>query len=107
MTSRKNQQSLARSRESWDQIRKSARAHVVLGTQENVLVTHEHLKQLRHCAEQMQQASDEKLYIIGSRNNPQIKFLVKTLIHLGVSCGKIHCLIEPHNQANIEILVAP
>jgi len=107
MTRRKDQLSLAQNRESWQQIKKIARVHVILGTQENVLVTHEHLKQLRHCAEHMQQQSGDKLYIIGTRNNPQVKFLVKTLIHLGVSCGQIHCLIEPRNHSNIEILVAP
>lgn len=107
MTSQKNPQSLAQSRDSWEQMKKNALAHVVLGTQENVLVTHEHLKQLRVCAEQMQQAGDEKLYIMGSRNNPQVKFLVKTLIHLGVSCGQIHCLFEPQSRSHIEIVVTP
>lgn len=107
MTSRKDQLSLAQKPDSFEQIKKNARAQLLLGTQENVLVTHEHLKQLRQCAEHMQQAGGDKLYIIGSRNNPQVKFLVKTLIHLGVSCGQIHCLIEAQQQSNIEIVIAP
>jgi len=106
MTNRKNQESLTGTELSWEQIKKNALMSVALGRQENVLVTHEHLRKLRQCAEKIQEDNTRKLYIAGQRHNPQVKFLIKTLIHLGVSCGQIHCLIKPKNPLTIELFVS-
>lgn len=106
MTNRKNQQNVASTPLSWEPLKKNALAHVVLGMQENVLVTHEHLRKLRQCVEHIQGKKDRKLYVVAQRNNPQVKFLIKTLLHLGVSCGQINCLIDASNCLNIEIFVS-
>jgi len=107
MPNQKNQQSSAKAAVDWQLLKKNASVNVVLGMQENVLVTHEHLRKLRECAEQLQGSESNKLYIVAQRNNPQVKFLIKTLIHLGVSCGKINCLINTSHCSHIEIFVLP
>jgi len=107
MTNQKNQPNAQSQQPIWRQFSKSALAHVELGMHENVLVTHEHLRKLRECAEIMRETKSNKLFVVATRNNPQVKFLVKTLIHLGVSCGKIECIVDAHGGKHIEIFVLP
>ena len=65
---------------------------VCLDTDDNVLATHKELAILRHCSEMVRAQPDNRLRIVSPRRKPQTKFIVNTLMHLGVSCGQIELL---------------
>lgn len=60
-----------------------------LNTSKQVIATHQELAILRKCASQALQTPNHVIHVISSRNQQRISYLVKTLMHLGISCGNI------------------
>lgn len=60
-----------------------------LNTSNQVIATHQELAMLRQCASQALQTPNHVVHVISSRNQQRTNYLVKTLIHLGISCGNI------------------
>lgn len=87
------------------QLKSKAFYNVALGIKDNVLVTHEQLFELRQCVDQAIARKNYQLYIVAQRQLPQVKFLVKTLIHLGISCGQIECLYSQSEAAGLAIFL--
>ncbi len=56
----------------------------------DIFITSDELSLLRHCAERIKDKPNISLRIIATNRNKKIAFIVKTLIHLGVSCGQIN-----------------
>lgn len=67
--------------------------HAVWGARLNmenkVVATHQELAMLRQCAKHTLDKSNHVVHLITSNNQQQTYYLVKTLMHLGISCGQI------------------
>ena len=62
-------------------------AHINMGKQ--VVATHQALAMLRQCASHALNKPQHVVHVISSYTQQQIYYLVKTLMHLGISCGQI------------------
>ena len=62
-------------------------AQLNMGNQ--VVATHQELVMLRQCAAHALTGRDCVVHVISSYTQQQIYYLVKTLMHFGISCGKI------------------
>lgn len=60
-----------------------------LNIKEHVLTTHRELAILRRCSEVLRAEPKRKLLILSPAHQVKTNFIVKTLLHLGVSCGQI------------------
>jgi hypothetical protein len=60
-----------------------------LNLSEQIIATHQELAMLRRCASQALDIPNHVVHVISSSNKRRVDYLVKTLIHLGVSCGNI------------------
>lgn len=67
--------------------------HAIWGARLNmnrqIVATHQELAMLRQCAEHTRDRSRHVVHVITSNNEQQTYYLVKTLMHLGISCGQI------------------
>ena len=54
-----------------------------------VIATNQELAMLRQCAESALNNSNRVVHVISAFTQQQIYYLVKTLLHLGISCGQI------------------
>jgi hypothetical protein len=67
--------------------------HAVWGAQLNmdnqVVATHQELAMMRQCAAHAMSKHDHVVHVISSYTQKQIYYLVKTLMHFGISCGQI------------------
>lgn len=67
--------------------------HAIWGAQLNmgnqVVATHQELAMLRQCAAHAPNRHDHVVHVISSYTQKQIYYLVKTLLHFGISCGQI------------------
>lgn len=68
--------------------------HAVWGAQLNmnsqeVVATHQELAMLRQCAAHALNKQNHVVHVISSHTQQQIYYLVKTLMHFGISCGQI------------------
>ena len=67
--------------------------HALWGAQLNmgnqVVATHQELAMLRQCAEHASENKNYIVHVISSCTQQQIYYLVKTLMHFGISCGRI------------------
>ena len=67
--------------------------HAIWGAQLNmgreVVATHQELVMLRQCAAHALNEQNNVVHVISSHTQQQIYYLVKTLMHFGISCGKI------------------
>jgi hypothetical protein len=62
---------------------------ICLRLKQHVLATHQELSILRGCADMMRDQSPRVIHVVASANKQKTKFIVNTLMHLGVSCGQI------------------
>ena len=62
---------------------------ICLRLKQPVLATHRELSVLRRCAEMLREKSPRFIHVVANANTKKTKFIVNTLMHLGVSCGKI------------------
>jgi hypothetical protein len=60
-----------------------------LNTSSHVVATHHELAMLRQCASKAAQTPNHVIHVISSRNQQRINYVVRTLMHFGISCGKI------------------
>ena len=60
-----------------------------LSMKNKVVATHQELAMLRQCAENTLDRTNHVVHVISSNNQQQTYYLVKTLMHLGISCGQI------------------
>jgi hypothetical protein len=60
-----------------------------LNIDKGVIATHQELAMLRQCAEHALHNSDRVVHVISAYTQQQTFYLVKTLMHLGISCGQI------------------
>ena len=56
---------------------------------DQIIATHQELAMLRQCASQALDKPNHVVHVIASPNKRRVNYLVKTLLHLGVSCGNI------------------
>lgn len=67
--------------------------HALWGAQLNmgnqVVATHQELAMLRQCAEHASEHKNCIVHVISSCTQKQVYYLVKTLMHFGISCGQI------------------
>ena len=54
-----------------------------------VVATHQELVLLRQCAAHVLNRRDHVVHVISSYTQQQIYYLVRTLMHFGISCGQI------------------
>ncbi len=62
---------------------------VELANVPGVLATQIDIEFLRSCAEQLNAHPDQLIELVSSDDPVRNRFLITTLIHFGVSCGKI------------------
>jgi len=62
---------------------------ICLRLKQHVLATHQELSILRGCADMIREKSPRFIHVVARANKQKIKFIVNTLMHLGVSCGQI------------------
>jgi hypothetical protein len=62
---------------------------ICLRLKQHVLATHQELSILRSCADMMREKSPRFIHVVANANKQKTKFIVNTLMHLGVSCGQI------------------
>lgn len=62
---------------------------ICLRLKQHVLATHQELSILRGCADMMREKSPRFIHVVANANKQKTKFIVNTLLHLGVSCGQI------------------
>ena len=60
-----------------------------LQAQSNTLVTHEDLALLRRCANALQMSPNRIVNVVAESDNTRARYVIKTLLHLGVSIGQI------------------
>lgn len=67
--------------------------HAIWGAQINpgkqIVATHQEIAMLRQCAEQAAGKPNRIVHVFASIHPTRVSYLVKTLMHLGVSCGNI------------------
>jgi hypothetical protein len=74
----------------------------------HILATHKELEILRSCSRLINSGSNHKVYIVAPAGNKQTDFITKTLIHFGVSCGRISVVSSGpglQNSGTIYLLV--
>ena len=62
---------------------------ICLRLKQHVLATHHELSVLRRCVEMLREQSPRFIHVVANSNKQKTKFIVNTLMHLGVSCGQI------------------
>ena len=56
---------------------------------DKVLATHREIQTLRYCSNLLKTNPERKVVIVGSTLKKHTGFIMRTLCHLGVSCGQI------------------
>ena len=75
---------------SFSQLTENALWGFCLNIQEHVIATHQELAILRHCATIACDEPDTVIHVIAVDKSKHTRFIVKTLMHFGVSCGRIN-----------------
>jgi hypothetical protein len=70
-------------------ILKNCAYKVGIKLRKHILATHKELEILRSCSRLINLESNHKVYIVAPAGNKQTDFIIKTLMHFGVSCGRI------------------
>lgn len=83
---------------TFSELLKNALFGFCLNIKEHVLATHKELAILRQCSKLLHEAPDRRLCIVSSTKQNQTTFIVKTLLHLGVSCGQIEVNQTTHKS---------
>lgn len=82
----------------FSELLKNALFGFCLNVKEHVLATHRELAILRQCSDLIHEAPNRRLCIVSSMTKNQTNFIVKTLLHLGVSCGQIEIKQTAHDS---------
>ncbi len=61
-----------------------------LNIKEHVIATHQELAILRRCATVACEKPDQVIHVLSANKSKHTNYIVKTLIHFGVSCGQIN-----------------
>ncbi len=62
---------------------------IYLSTQAHALFTHTDISLLRRCVNALSMAPNRYINVVSPNNDPRTRFVIKTLLHLGVSIGQI------------------
>ncbi|WP_455200374.1 hypothetical protein [Kaarinaea lacus] len=62
---------------------------ICLNIKEHVIATHQELAILRRCATVACEKPNQVIHVVSANKTKHTSFIVKTLIHFGVSCGQI------------------
>ena len=73
---------------NYSQARSAVRLY--LSSQNNTLFTHTDISLLRKCVNVLSLAPNRYINVVGPNNDPRTRFVIKTLLHLGVSVGQIN-----------------
>lgn len=71
---------------------------VCLNLKDQVVATHREFGILRRCADILASNPDQELHILSPGNMVRTRYIVKTLMHLGVSCGRINVNLVHYNR---------
>lgn len=71
---------------------------VCLNMKDQVIATHREFAILRRLANAMAKNPEQVIHILSPGNMARTKYIVKTLMHLGVSCGRINIDLIHFNQ---------
>lgn len=71
---------------------------VCLNLQDHVIATHREFAILRQCANTLSEKPGQVIHIFSPGNMARTKYLVKTLMHLGVSCSQINVDLLNYNE---------
>lgn len=63
---------------------------ICLNIKEHVIATHQELAILRRCATVACEKPNQVIHVVSADKTKHTNFIVKTLIHFGVSCGQIN-----------------
>ena len=74
---------------NFSQLAKNALWGICLNITEHVIATHQELAILRRCATIACEKPNQVIHVISGDKTKHTNFIVKTLIHFGVSCGQI------------------
>ena len=74
---------------NFSHLAKSALWGICLNIKEHVIATHQELAILRHCATVACEKPNQIIHVVSADKTKHTNFIVKTLIHFGVSCGQI------------------
>ena len=83
-----NTQTIAR--RSFSELAKKALWGIGLNVREQVVATHRELAILRRCAKLVNNEPGQVIHLISPLKTQQTNYIVKTLMHFGVSCGQIN-----------------
>lgn len=74
--------------------------------EEHILVTHNELAALRNCSRVISADPNRFVYVVAPAEKKQTNFIIRTLMHLGVSCGQISFIpSKPRSDRGEEILL--
>lgn len=62
---------------------------ICLNLKDHVIATHRELALLRRCAKVAMDEPDQVIHVISPEDTGRANYIVKTLMHFGVSCGQI------------------
>ena len=74
---------------SFSHLAKSALWGICLNIKDHVIATHQELAILRRCATVACEKPNQVIHVVSANKTKHTNFIVKTLIHFGVSCGQI------------------
>ena len=74
---------------NFSHLAKSALWGICLNIKEHVIATHQELAILRRCATVACEKPNQVIHVVSADKTKHTNFIVKTLIHFGVSCGQI------------------
>ena len=75
---------------SFSQLAKSALWGICLNLKEHVIATHQELAILRRCATLACDKPNQVIHVVAADKTKHTTFIVRTLMHFGVSCGQIN-----------------
>ena len=81
---------------NFSHLAKSALWGICLNIKEHVIATHQELAILRRCATVACEKPNQVIHVIAANKTKHTNYIVKTLIHFGVSCGQIS--VQPAAQ---------
>ena len=87
---------------SFSELARLALWGICLNLKEKVVATHSELAILRRCAELVNDKPNQVIHVISPLKTQHTNFIVKTLMHFGVSCGQISVNSTDNNSSDPE-----
>ena len=72
---------------------------ICLNLKEHIIATHQELALLRRCAKLACERPEQVIHVVSPGNTGHASYIVKTLMHFGVSCGQI--TVSPSSQKDL------